>query len=349
MHRGTLVSSSVRRRCYAKMASANNDIGHGRDYSDSDADSSESEDVKVRRFDAVDKIVYRSLMNWCDHNPTQAMTSASLMLHRDTIGPLLAPHDLRRIPKTAKRLRSKFRNDIESIFEFPICPAQCSFLPDDEKSSTSSGSRSESESDEVLAIDGKEKVLSVGDRCQDCNMPVYDYTRIRHNRVPIKVFRTTSISSTIKKWLAHPRIRRLLAYGRTYQHRHDHYDVMDGKLWQDYRLKHPGKYDLFFVLVTDPIETNTGKHSRQYQVCPYLLICLNLPPWLRSNPAFVMLFGVAPGPKPKNHQLFLRLLARSFATLERDGLACNIKGEVHLVHAALMLGVNDLRVKHPLY
>ena len=56
-------------------------------------------------------------------------------------------------------------------------------------------------------------------------------------------------------------------------------------------------------------------------VCSYLvlLMCLNLPPWIRCLPGFCVLLGVIPGPKTTNPQAYLQLVADQFDAL-RDGI-----------------------------
>ena len=44
-------------------------------------------------------------------------------------------------------------------------------------------------------------------------------------------------------------------------------------------------------------------------------MCLSLPPWIRYLPGFVVVLGVIPGPKPKNYQVYMQVVADQF-----DGL-----------------------------
>ena len=43
-----------------------------------------------------------------------------------------------------------------------------------------------------------------------------------------------------------------------------------------------------------------------------LLMCLNFPPWLRSQLGFMVLVGVIPGPKCRNPQAYLQHVADQF-------------------------------------
>ena len=53
--------------------------------------------------------------------------------------------------------------------------------------------------------------------------------------------------------------------------------------------------------------------------CLVLLVCLSLPPWIRYLPGFVVVVGVIPGPKPKNCQVYMQVVADQFDALH-DGI-----------------------------
>ena len=46
-----------------------------------------------------------------------------------------------------------------------------------------------------------------------------------------------------------------------------------------------------------------------------LLVCLNLPPWVRYLPGFAVMLGTQPGPQNINHQTYLRYVADQFRAL----------------------------------
>ena len=42
-------------------------------------------------------------------------------------------------------------------------------------------------------------------------------------------------------------------------------------------------HDLAWVMVTDGMDSNSaGNHSKTKSIIPILMICLNLPPWIRT-------------------------------------------------------------------
>jgi hypothetical protein len=53
-----------------------------------------------------------------------------------------------------------------------------------------------------------------------------------------------------------------------------------------------------------------------------LVVCLNLPPWVRYLPGFVVLLGVIPGPSCNNFQTFLKYIAQQFDSVFVNPLAC---------------------------
>ena len=54
-------------------------------------------------------------------------------------------------------------------------------------------------------------------------------------------------------------------------------------------------------------------------MCIVLLVCLNLPPWVRYLPGFAVLLGAIPGPKCGNYQTYMRYVADQFEALG-DGI-----------------------------
>jgi hypothetical protein len=53
-----------------------------------------------------------------------------------------------------------------------------------------------------------------------------------------------------------------------------------------------------------------------------LVACLNLPPWVRYLPGFIVLLGVIPGPRCNNFQTFLKFIAQQFDSVFINALSC---------------------------
>ena len=77
-------------------------------------------------------------------------------------------------------------------------------------------------------------------------------------------------------------------------------------------------HNLAWTLVTDPMNTNHGSHSKDRNYIPLLMMCLNLPPWIRGLPGFVVLAGMIP-PDYSDTQPYLKIIADQFDAM-KDGL-----------------------------
>lgn len=70
-----------------------------------------------------------------------------------------------------------------------------------------------------------------------------------------------------------------------------------------------------------------------------LLMCFNFPPWLRTQPGFMVLIGIIPGPKCANPQAYLQHVADQFDCL-LDGITvydAHEQRSVTLLHCASCL------------
>lgn len=103
-------------------------------------------------------------------------------------------------------------------------------------------------------------------------------------------------------------------------------------------------HNLAWTMVNDGVETNTRKgHSHKKSFTPFQLICLNLPPWLRTNPGFIITLGMVPE-NQKNLQPYLGLLADQLDAM-KDGLPVfdAHEGRDALCYSRLLAAINDLR------
>ncbi len=60
----------------------------------------------------------------------------------------------------------------------------------------------------------------------------------------------------------------------------------------------------------------------QFPFSLVIFACLNLPPWIRFLPGFVVLMAVIPGPTCRNFQTYLKFIAFQFDSVFVRGLRC---------------------------
>ncbi len=132
-------------------------------------------------------------------------------------------------------------------------------------------------------------------------------------------------------------------------------DIMDSKLWEKLRLEQPAfmgrTRNLLLGLSSDGTVIQEAARSdgqqQQYSVWPIVLVCYNLPPWLRYLFGFLFVVGVVDGPSPGSVGVMsaLEVVVDQLLYLYRHGV--EVYDAYHqdtvVVRAMLVKVIGDLR------
>jgi len=125
-------------------------------------------------------------------------------------------------------------------------------------------------------------------RCKVCGK---NWTNTQYN-----LYCYIPIIPRLKHWMEDEHFCQLLTYINS-RKKEDLSDIMDGELWESvtaeqWNWSKPGNLGFMFAL-----DGKRKKGMKAYNFVPLLVSLLNLPPYLRTNPKYLMPVGIIPGGK----------------------------------------------------